>query len=864
MSGTILRMLADTSIRASAAAFLVAGVLAAFRVRASGVRHASWTAVLFAMLLMPVLSYSLPTITLPFSVAVPPLPEDLGLALPGASQTVQSTKAAPGSARTVSVEPLAVRSDERTAESGEGAYVPRPVERPLQSAFWPLCVLGVYYVVAAAMLSRFLVGWWGAARITAASEPVIPPRECLAFTRSPRAVDIRESRFVTSPVAVGVLVPTILLPVTWRRWSGEKLRAVLAHESAHVHRRDLLVAFFAHLNRCLLWFHPLAWWLERTLAASAEQASDDIAMSAVGERGAYAEILLDMARAVGQRHGRIAWPGVGIDGTGLLNQRIERVLRGEGSREISAVRRSIVAVSCMSAIVIAVACRPSSPAFHENAAIERRDRALRAQLEQIERSQGKHFANVDWDAGSGPLESLEAAVRANPEDLDALQRFLVSYWVLYAPRPVSGWGNPLISNKVVDTRLLAARRAHILSLIERHPDSELADAVEARIFPHDLEPFFPGDPIGYSQAKALWLAHAHRPSAKAVVLGHAADFLEAADKPLAEQMLLRARALDPKGPWIARLGRLYAIALVGSLVPAGRNAVRTLSVAQPRAPYGHVVREKLGESTDDVLLTAAGWFLASAGSWRQGIDFNPQFWAESCFKRALQINPQGILAHTKLLDVISDQRNNREPLWRVPPASLDARIASLPEAERFQQMPGLAHGAYLTLESISRWDDPNLHDRREIARNQATRYAEETLKLAPKFRTDPHYGTAMYTANMTLSSLALRDGDKKKAVEYLRRASQAPASEELTYSDHIVSGWHIIRDLLAQGERQAVIDFLERIAHTNVAERIDLREAAAALRRGETPRRFRARTRSVIPAGREPSRREDADTATGP
>ena len=863
MSGAILPMLAGTSIRASAAAILVAGVLAACRVRASAVRHASWTAVLCAMLLMPVLSYSLPTITLPFSVAVPPLPEDLGLELPGASQTVQRTKAAPGSARRVAPEPVAVRSDERTAESGEGAYVPRPVERPLQSAFWPLGVLGVYYVVAAAMLTRFVVGWWGAARIAAASEPVIPPRECLAFMRSRREIDIRESRFVRSPVTAGVLVPTILLPVTWKRWSGEKLRAVLAHESAHVQRRDLLVAFVAHFNRCLFWFHPLSWWLERTLAATAEQASDDIALSVVGDRAAYAQILVDMARAVGQRHGRIAWPGVGIDGTGLLNQRIDRVLRGERPREISAVRRSIVAVSCISAIVIAVACRPSSHAFHANAAIERRDRALRAQLEQIERSQGKHFAKVDWDAGPGPLESLEAAVRANPEDPDALQRFLVSYWIQYAPRPVTGGGNPLISNKIVDTRLLAARRAHILRLIEHHPDSELADAVEARIFPNDLEPFFPGDPIGYSQAKALWLEHARRPGANAVVLGHAADFFDAADKPVAEQMLLRARALDPNGPWTARLGGLYAIALVGSVTIAGKSSLRTLSVGEPRSSYGQVVRRNLGESTDDVLLTAAGWFLARAGGWRLGIDFDPRFWAESCFKRALQINPDGVLAHTALLNVVSQQRN-RETLWAPPPASLDARVASLPEAERFQQLPGLARSAYLTLEGISRWDDPNLHDRRELARNQATRYAEETLKLAPRFRTDPHYGTAMYTANMTLSSLALCDGDKKKAVKYLRRASQSPASEELTYSDHIVSGWHIIRDLLAQGERQAVIDFLERMARTNLAERIDLREAAAALRRGETPRRFRTSARAVTSAGREPSRGEAADTATLP
>jgi hypothetical protein len=152
-------------------------------------------------------------------------------------------------------------------------------------------------------------------------------------------------------------------------------------------------------------------------------------------------------------------------------------------------------VSCTSATLIAVACRPSSPAFHETAAIEQRDRALRADLEQIERSQGPHFADVDWDAGPEPLESLAAAVSEHPVAI------------------------------------------------------------------------------------------------------------------------------------------------------AGRSSLRMLSVGEPRSSYGQVVRRNLGESTDDVLLTAAGWFLARAGGWRLGIDFDPRFWAESCFKRALQINPDGVLAH---------------------------------------------------------------------------------------------------------------------------------------------------------------------------------------------------------------------------
>jgi tetratricopeptide (TPR) repeat protein len=477
--------------------------------------------------------------------------------------------------------------------------------------------------------------------------------------------------------------------------------------------------------------------------------------------------------------------------------------------------------------------------MQENVSIEQRDRRLRIDLEQIARSEWKDFESVEWEAGPEPVDTLEAILKRNPDDLDVLRRFLLSYWVAYAPRPVIGGGNPLITGRTVDRRLVAARRAHILWLIEHHPDSYLAGSVEARIFSRDLEPFFPGDPVGYAQAKAVWLSQANRPGASSVVLGNAAYFLEATDQPLAEDLLLRARVMDPTGPWAARLGRFYALVIGGSDgMPAGRNSVRTLTRAESNSPLGIAIRKNLTESADDVLLTAVGWFLrlVPRGPFR---GFEPDLWAESCFKRVLQLNPQAVLAHTMLLAVISQrQRNNGlSSLWIQSPASQDDSVAALPEAERFERLIHASRDAYVGFEDISRWDDPNLRDRLELARQQAAKSAEDALKLAPRYRAHPGYGTAIYMANMTLGALALHDKDTKRAVEYLRKASQAPVSEELAYSEGIVSGvhWHLARDLLKQGQRQAVLEFLDRMARTNIAERAEWREAAAQIRRGEMP-----------------------------
>jgi len=49
----LLRILLESSLRISAAAVLVGLALSLARIRASSVRHAAWTAVLCAMLLMP-------------------------------------------------------------------------------------------------------------------------------------------------------------------------------------------------------------------------------------------------------------------------------------------------------------------------------------------------------------------------------------------------------------------------------------------------------------------------------------------------------------------------------------------------------------------------------------------------------------------------------------------------------------------------------------------------------------------------------------------------------------------------------------------------------------------------------------------
>lgn len=238
-------ILLDASLRISVVAVMAALILTVMRVRASGVRHAVWTVVLAAMLLMPIL----PSI----------VPSDTVLSPARAAVVLPSTFVLPD-IWTDPVRPAVIHQDTPTAKPVPSARVQSSdfdrSQVPLKSpwSIWPL-MSAAYVIGAILLLLRLIVGWRAVARLTHCASPV--PLACKA--------PVRESELLATPLTAGVLAPTIILPDGWAEWPAEKLRACLAHELAHIQRRDPLVAFIAHLNRCVFWFHPLAWWLERTL-----------------------------------------------------------------------------------------------------------------------------------------------------------------------------------------------------------------------------------------------------------------------------------------------------------------------------------------------------------------------------------------------------------------------------------------------------------------------------------------------------------------------------------------------------------------------------------------------------------------------
>ncbi len=98
-----------------------------------------------------------------------------------------------------------------------------------------------------------------------------------------RPVALLESGLVAAPLVVGHLRPLVLLPLgAVAGLPVACVEAILAHELAHVLRRDYLVNLLQTLAETVFFYHPAVWYLGQCLRAERENCCDDLATQLVG------------------------------------------------------------------------------------------------------------------------------------------------------------------------------------------------------------------------------------------------------------------------------------------------------------------------------------------------------------------------------------------------------------------------------------------------------------------------------------------------------------------------------------------------------------------------------------------------------
>ncbi|MCK4856973.1 MAG: M56 family metallopeptidase [candidate division Zixibacteria bacterium] len=154
----------------------------------------------------------------------------------------------------------------------------------------PIWLLGsvVVFVVSMVRVCRF-------SRLLAKKSEVAPQELQTAAVKIARRLGLNK-------------IPTILTtsanlsPMVW--WTGGKVRIViptalldqmdahewhwvLAHELAHVRRRDYLVRWLEWLACVLFWWNPVVWWAQHNLRAMEEICCDELVISCLSPKPKY-------------------------------------------------------------------------------------------------------------------------------------------------------------------------------------------------------------------------------------------------------------------------------------------------------------------------------------------------------------------------------------------------------------------------------------------------------------------------------------------------------------------------------------------------------------------------------------------------
>ncbi|MBW8733096.1 MAG: M56 family metallopeptidase, partial [Asticcacaulis sp.] len=276
----ILLLLALKSLLVAAAAL---GLLRLTRRRSAAERSTIAHLGLVALVVLPLGSLALPTLSLPVPVSADRFAPLAPLVQPLPARPTSSAAMMPASA---------IASPGRATRPVAAGKLARIGVEVARYAFLAPTIL-VLALTLVALLR--LVG------LRARAEIVVDPVWLSALARAQRRMGFKSgtallrSDELGSPVSWGVIRPVILLNHAAVE-ASDQAEAIIAHELAHVVQLDWAKLILARVATATFWFNPLAWVLAREAHQLREEAADDAVLAANVAGPDYAQLLIGVAR----------------------------------------------------------------------------------------------------------------------------------------------------------------------------------------------------------------------------------------------------------------------------------------------------------------------------------------------------------------------------------------------------------------------------------------------------------------------------------------------------------------------------------------------------------------------------------------
>jgi|GEM_PF-4437679 beta-lactamase regulating signal transducer with metallopeptidase domain len=101
---------------------------------------------------------------------------------------------------------------------------------------------------------------------------------------------------IISPITFGIFKATIILPLAHiNQLSPAEIESILAHELAHIIRKDYLMNMLVTLVKAMFYFHPGVWWIVQLIESEREKCTDELALKICSNDPViYAKTLLNV------------------------------------------------------------------------------------------------------------------------------------------------------------------------------------------------------------------------------------------------------------------------------------------------------------------------------------------------------------------------------------------------------------------------------------------------------------------------------------------------------------------------------------------------------------------------------------------
>jgi bla regulator protein blaR1 len=231
-----------------------------------------------------------------------------------------------------------------------------PVAAGLTPAIERAAIIGLVAVWAAGVIALTIWRsrqWSAVARVIRGGRQSQEGRIADALRRAPRSsarpvsIALVECESTLEPGVTGARRPTLIWPVGLTdRLSDAELNTIVAHEAAHVDRRDHLTVLAHTIVETIFWFNPVVWWIGARLLSERERACDEAVMQASADTRSYAEAILKVCGFCLQSPTAFV---AGVGGSNLRS-RIEWILTAPAIAPLSRSARVLLAAICLTTI----------------------------------------------------------------------------------------------------------------------------------------------------------------------------------------------------------------------------------------------------------------------------------------------------------------------------------------------------------------------------------------------------------------------------------------------------------------------------------------------------------------------------------